>query len=105
MDAFGEMLEVLFSNLDLSTPAIYMPAQHLPVPLRIVFYEPNDLVKGSFSSTRAIAQSLTADILVSDVPVEPGEGSGLEVNGTVYSIVECTQEHNGRIWRVVLADA
>ena len=104
MNAFDAALRAIFRDPNLSHSATYTPAQQLPVPLRVVFNEPDQAVKGGFTSARPIAQQLTADLLVADVPIEPDAGCVLQVGTDCYIVAECTQERGGRIWRVVLGD-
>lgn len=102
-DAFDAGLRVLFSDPHATTPAVYLTAEGaLPKALRVLLREPSDAVQGT-ALGRVIADSLTAELLVADVPAKPAAGARLLLRGRTYRLADVTRSTDGRVWRAVLS--
>lgn len=103
MNAFDSALSAIFRDPHLSKSAIYTPAGGAPMPIRIVFNEPDAQISGSIGQAPATASRFAADMLVSQVPAKPDRQCRLQVEGVTYKVSSSTQERGGRIWRAILA--
>ena len=104
-NAFDAGLRVLFNDRNVGVPAVYITADGArPTALRVVLSEPSDAVQGT-TLGRVIADSLVAQMLVSDVPIRPASGARLVLRGRNYRLSDVTRSTDGRVWRAVLSAA
>ena len=84
MTAFAEALGVLFSDPNLSTPALYQQAGIGPeVAFRVMRRSPDRMLE--FGATRLVSDSVVLDVRISDCP-ELAAGDRLEIGAEIFLV-------------------
>ena len=101
MTAFTAALDVLFSDPNLSTPALYQQAGiGVEQAIRVMRRNPDRTVE--FGAARLISDSVVLDVRVSDCP-ELAAGDRFEIAGEIFTVQGSPQSDRERlIWTVEL---
>jgi hypothetical protein len=84
MTAFAEALGVLFSDPNLSTPALYQQAGIGPeVAFRVMRRSPDRMVE--FGAARLVSDGVVLDVRISDCP-ELAAGDRLEIGAEIFLV-------------------
>lgn len=98
-------LRTIFRDPNLSTTGTYTPAGGSSQTVRVIYIEAYDAVVGSSANMTTIGQQESAELLQSEVPVQPGRGATLAFGGNTYAIRSAaTAQKRKMTWRVVLAN-
>jgi hypothetical protein len=86
MQAFTDAIDTLFADPNLGVDAIYRTGGADPgTTLRAIVRQPDRV--GTFGETRIATQTTIVDIRTSEIAA-PAEGDTIEMNGTVYVMIE-----------------
>lgn len=101
MTAFTAALDVLFSDPNLSTPALYQQAGiGVEQALRVMRRSPDRMVE--FGAARLVSDSVVLDVRISDCP-ELAAGDRLEIAGEIFVVQGTPQRDRERlVWTAEL---
>jgi len=101
MTAFTAALDVLFSDPNLSTPALYQQLGIGPeVAIRVMRRSPDRMVE--FGAARLVTDSVVLDVRISDCP-ELAARDRFEIGGEVFVVQGTPQRDRERlVWTVEL---
>jgi len=101
MTAFSAALDVLFSDPNLSTPALYQQMGiGLEVPIRVMRRSPDRMVE--FGAARLISDSVGLDVRISDCP-ELAAGDRFEIGAEIFVVQGTPQRDRERlVWTAEL---
>ena len=101
MTAFTAALAVLFTDPNLSTPALYQQMGIGPeVAIRVMRRSPDRMVE--FSAARLVSDSVVLDVRISDCP-ELAAGDRFEIAGEIFVVQGTPQRDRKRlVWTAEL---
>ena len=101
MTAFTAALDLLFSDPNLSTPALYQQMGIGPeVALRVMRRNPDRIVE--FGAARLVSDSVVLDVRISDCP-DLAAGDRFEIAGEIFTVQGAPQRDRERlVWTVEL---
>lgn len=101
MTAFTAALDVLFSDPNLSTPALYQQAGiGVEQALRVMRRSPDRMVE--FGAARLVSDSVVLDVRISDCP-ELAAGDRFEIGAEIFVVQGTPQRDRERlVWTVEL---
>ncbi len=101
MTAFAQALDVLFSDPNLSTPALYQQAGiGVEQALRVTRRSPDRMVE--FGAARLVSDSMVLDVRITDCP-ELAAGDRFEIAGEVFIVQGAPQRDRERlVWTAEL---
>ena len=101
MSAFASAVDVLFTDPNLSTPALYVPMGVGPgVAIRVMRRSPDRMVE--FGAARLVSDSAVLDVRVSDCP-ELAAGDRFEIAGEIFVVQGTPRRDRERlVWTVEL---
>lgn len=99
MSAFTAGIAVLFTDPNISAPALYRVGGEEPaVPVRIILQAPDAVA--DFSGVRHVQQTSTVDVRISEVGA-PSKGDTYEIGGTLYRATGAPRrDSQGLVWQI-----